>query len=96
MPARRWTLDHALHRPTARVGDPDRREMDDSPDDPGVANAWSLGRKALGANPAAAPKHRNFIVIVLALCSLTREGRWWLHVWWRAGAGSWPPPIARI
>ena len=39
---RHAALDHILHRPTEpSVGDPEHcREMDDSPDDPGVANAW--------------------------------------------------------
>ena len=34
-----------LHRPTETyVGDPEHcREMDDSPDDPGVATAWDSG-----------------------------------------------------
>ena len=39
---RHAALDRMLHRPTETyVGDPEHcREMDDSPDDPGVATAW--------------------------------------------------------
>ena len=47
-------LDRMLHRPTETyVGDPEHcREMDDSPDDPGVANAWdSPERGAFGGAP---------------------------------------------
>ena len=54
-------LDRMLHRPTETcAGDPEHcRELDDSPDDPGVANAWdSSGERGAfgGAHPAAAPK----------------------------------------
>ena len=45
-----------LHRPTETyVGDPEHcREMDDSPDDPGVANAWDSSgeRGAFGGEPS--------------------------------------------
>ena len=45
-----------LHRPTETyVGDPEHcREMDDSPDDPGVANAWDSSgeRGAFGGAPS--------------------------------------------
>ena len=45
-----------VHRPTETyVGDPEHcREMDDSPDDPGVANAWDSSgeRGAFGGEPS--------------------------------------------
>ena len=61
---RHAALDRMLHRPTETyVGDPEHcREMDDSPDDPGVANAWDscatppVSEERSGAHPAAAPK----------------------------------------
>ena len=51
-------LDRMLHRPTETyVGDPEHcREMDDSPDDPGVANAWDSG--ILGGIARAGFSHR--------------------------------------
>ena len=53
---RHAALDRMLHRPTETyVGDPEHcRELDDSPDDPGVANAWdSFGeRGAFGGAPS--------------------------------------------
>ena len=51
---RHAALDRMLHRPTETyMGDPEHcREMDDSPDDPGVANAWdSPERGAFGGAP---------------------------------------------
>ena len=51
---RHAALDRMLHRPTETyVGDPEHcRELDDSPDDPGVANAWdSPERGAFGGAP---------------------------------------------
>jgi hypothetical protein len=49
-------LDRMPHRPTETyVGDPEHcREMDDSPDDPGVANAWDSSgeRRAFGGEPS--------------------------------------------
>ena len=53
---RHAALDRMLHRPTETyVGDPEHcREMDDSPDDPGVANAWDSSgeRGAFGGEPS--------------------------------------------
>ena len=53
---RHAALDRMLHRPTETyVGDPEHcREMDDSPDDPGVANAWDSSgeRGAFGGGPS--------------------------------------------
>ena len=51
-------LDRMLHRPTETyVGDPEHcREMDDSPDDPSVANAWDSG--ILGGIARAGFSHR--------------------------------------
>ena len=53
---RHAALDRMLHRPTETyVGDPEHcREMDDSPDDPGVANAWDSSgeRGAFGGAPS--------------------------------------------
>ena len=53
---RHAALDRMLHRPTETyAGDPEHcRELDDSPDEPGVANAWdsSAERGAFGGAPS--------------------------------------------
>ena len=53
---RHAALDRMLHRPTETyAGDPEHcRELDDSPDEPGVANAWDSSgeRGAFGGAPS--------------------------------------------